>query len=97
MSIPNLLDQEETKANTSETSFKPLRIEYVSEKPRKPKAEIVTLENTASKFPYFIMPSIQKENFVKEVQKYPSIEENLFASNSSGYILNLEKSTNPVE
>jgi len=43
------------------------------------------------------MPSIQKENFVKEVQKYPRIEEDLFASNSSGYILDLDKSTNPAE
>lgn len=74
-----------------------MKIESVSEKHRKSKAKIVTLENAASKFPSFIMPSIQKANFVKEVQKYPRIEEDLFASCCSSYILDLDKSTNPDE
>ena len=74
-----------------------MKIESIPEQPRKTKAEIVTLENAASKFPSFILPSIQKANFVKEVQKYPRIEEDLFVSNSSGYILDLDKSTNLAE
>ena len=64
---------------------------------QKPKSEIATLENVASKFPSFILPSIQKAHVFKEVHKYPRFEEELFATNSSGYVLDLDMSTNPAE
>lgn len=60
------------------------------------KSELATFENAANLFPSFIMPSLQKDNRYKE-PKYPRVEEDLFATNSSGYVLDLDKSTNPAE
>jgi len=60
----------------------------------------MTLEQAATKFPFFILPSINNQNkthILKEIAKYPRIEEDLFAANSSGYILDLDNSSNPGE
>src|SRR5699024_3595699 len=70
---------------------------YKSEKPFSSKNEIMTLEKEASKFMSFILPSIQNQNkahFVKEISKNPRIEEDLYATNTSGYVLDLDKSSN---
>ena len=63
----------------------------------KSKSELATLEDAAKKFPSFILPSLQKAHFVREQTKYPRIEEDLFATSSTGYVLDLEKSRNPAE
>nr|AXB54821.1 polyprotein [Pinus nigra virus 1] len=73
---------------------------FKAEKPFESKKEVMTLEQAAIKFPSFIMPSIKNQNkahILKETVKYPRIEEDLFASNSSGYILDLDNSSNPGE
>lgn len=62
----------------------------------KNKSELATLENAATLFPSFIMPSLQKANVFTEA-KYPRVEEDLFPSNSSGYVLDLDRSKNPTE
>jgi len=64
---------------------------------QKPESEIATLENAASKFPSFILPSLQMAHVFHEALKYRRIEEDLFAANSTGYVLDLDKSTNPAE
>ena len=64
---------------------------------KKPKSEIATLENAATKFPSFILPSLQKAHVFKEIPIYPRVEEDLFATNSGGYVLDLDKSSNPAE
>lgn len=104
MSTPNFWNQEAIEASTSENQktstksfYKPPIKEQFQDKPRKSKSEIVTLENVAAKFPSFILLSIQKANFIREIPKHPRIEEKLFATNTSGYILDLDKSTNPGE
>lgn len=62
----------------------------------KNKSELATLENAATLFPSFIMPSLQKANVFTEA-KYPRVEEDLFPTNSSGYVLDLDKSKNPAK
>ena len=62
----------------------------------KNKSEFATLENAATLFPSSIMPSLQKANVFKE-SKYPRVEEDLFPTNSSGYVLDLDKSKNPAK
>lgn len=62
----------------------------------KNKSDLATIENAATLFPSFIMPSLQKANQNKD-PKYPRVEEDLFHTNSSGYVLDLNKSTNPAE
>jgi len=62
----------------------------------KNKGELATSENAATLFPSFIMPSLQKANVFKQ-PKYPRVEEDLFPTNSSGYVLDLDKSMNPTE
>lgn len=62
----------------------------------KNKSEVTTLENAATLFPSFIMPSLQKANVFKK-PKYPRVEEDLFPTNSSGYVLDLDKSKNLAE
>ena len=70
------------------------------DKPFESKKEVMTLEQAVAKFPSFIFPSINNQNkahILKEINKYPRIEEDLFAANSSGYILDLDNSSNPGE
>lgn len=60
----------------------------------------MNLDQAASKFPSFILPSISNQNkshVLKEVPKYPRIEEYLYVANTSGYILDLDNSSNPEE
>lgn len=60
----------------------------------------MTLDQDASKFPYFILPSINNQNkahILKEVNKYLRVEEDLYVANTSGYILDLYNSSNPGE
>ena len=82
---------------TSETkSTKSFKVD----KPFESKKEVMTLEKVASRFPSFIFPSINNQNkahILKDVTKYPRIEEDLFAANTSGYILDLDNSSNPGE
>lgn len=71
-----------------------------TEKPFESKREVISLEQAAIKFPSFILPSIKNQNkahIMKEAVKYPRIEEDLFASNTSGYVLDLDDSSNPGE
>lgn len=60
----------------------------------------MTLDQAASKFPSLILPSINNQNkahILKEVNKYPRVEEDLYVANTSGYILDLDSSSNPGE
>lgn len=60
----------------------------------------MTLEKVASKFPSFILPSINNQNkahILKEVSKYPRIKEDPFSANTNGYVLDLDNSSNPGE
>ena len=82
-----------SKRKTSERKLEPAQ----SLNFQKPKSEIATLENAATKFPSFILPSLQKAHVFKEIPKYPRIEEDLFATNATGYVLDLNKSSNPTE
>lgn len=64
---------------------------------QKPKSELATLEDAAKKFPSFIRPSLQKAHIFRDQYKYPRIEEDLFSTSASGYVLDLERSKNPAE
>lgn len=53
------------------------------------------LEDAAKKFPSFIRPSLNKALVFHSIPKYPKVEEDLMASNSNGYILELDHTNNP--
>lgn len=114
MSAPNYWDQEEEEseeavtANSEEESTSKNTGKLTSEKkeaykidkPFVSKKEVMTLDQATSKFPSFILPSINNQNeahILKEVNKYPCVEEDLYAANTSGYILDLDNSSNPRE
>ena len=101
MDTPNYLDidekQEESRVESSVQASEKKLEPAKSLNFQKPKSEIATLENAATKFPSFILPSLQKARVFREVPKYPRVEEDLFATNSSGYVLDLDKSKNPTE
>ena len=101
MDTPNYWDiDEKQEASEAESSEKQQEKKLEPTKPlnfERPKSEVATLENFASKFPSFILPSLQKAHFFQEIAKYPSVEEDFFATNSSRYVLDLDKSTNPAK
>lgn len=60
----------------------------------------MTSDQVASKFPSFILPSKNNQNkdhVFKEVSKYLRVEEDFYAANASGYVLDLDNSSNPGE
>jgi len=79
----------ESSAQAFENKLEPVK----SPNFQKPKSEIATLENVASKFPFFILPSLQKAHVLREAPKYPRIEEDLFVANATRYVLDLYKSS----
>jgi len=110
MSAPNYWDQEEEEAVTATSAEESTskhtgkitseRETYKTNKPFVSKKEVMTLEQATSKFPSFILPSINNQNkahILKEVNKYPRVEEDMYAANTSGYILDLDNSSNPGE
>jgi len=98
MEIPQKWETSDSQEEEAESSNSQVSFTVDKSKPTmyKNKSELATFENAATLFPSFIMPSLQKANRYKE-PKYPRVEEDLFAANSSGYILDLDKSTNPAE
>ena len=99
MEVPQKWETSDSQEERAESSSS--QIGFRIEKPQsstfhKNKSELATFENATTLFPSFIMPSLQKSNVFKE-PKYPRVDEDLFATNSSGYVLDLDKSRNPSE
>lgn len=100
MDVPQNWDNSESQEESDVESTSQVGYKLETTKPakvQKNKSEIATLENAATMFPSFILPSLQKANVFREANKYPRIEEDLFPANSSGYVLDLDQSKNPAE
>jgi len=83
--------EESTSKNTGKLTSAKKEV-YKTDKPFVSKKEVMTLDHAASKFPSFILSSINNQNkahMLKEVNNYPRVEKDLYATNTSGYILDL--------
>jgi hypothetical protein len=55
----------------------------------------ISLDEVAKLFPAFIRLSINKVHILKQVQKYPRVEEDLMVASSSSYVLDLDNFDHP--